>query len=212
MPFDLNAPEKNITITWPGALELENQLKEQIKLKAPKINLEHIDTALDLIKRYHFHQTRKSGEPYYLHPVQVAMIELDFSQEEESILGALLHDTIEDTALNESDLKTIFNDRVAAIVFGVSKVDHGGMPIFHSNEEHLKTLEKNNDFAILSIKISDRIHNMRTINGHRSREKRHEIAKETLNFFVPLAKRLGLEKAYNELKEISEKELETWRN
>lgn len=207
LPFDLDTPAKDITITWPGALELENQLKEQIKLKAPNIDLKHIDTALSIIKRYHFHQTRKSGEPYYLHPVQVAMIELEFSQEEEAILGALLHDTIEDTALTMFDLKTIFSDRVANIVFGVSKVDYGGMPIFHSNEEHLKTLERSNDFSILSIKISDRIHNMRTISGHRSRDKRREVAKETLEFFVPLAKRLGLEKAYADLKEMAEREL-----
>lgn len=205
LTLDLEIPEE-VIITWPGALELEKKFKEEIKIKAPSINLKKIDTAIELIKKYHYHQNRHSGEPYYLHPVAVAMIELESSQEEDAILGALLHDTLEDTALNPMDLKTMFGERVTEIVLGASKIDLERIPKFQSNEEHLKSLDKK-DLIVLSIKISDRLHNMRTLNGHKSIEKRRAIAQETLNFFVPLAKELGMIKAYEELKNLAEKEL-----
>lgn len=117
-----------------------------------------------------------------------------------------MHDLLEDTAFTIFDIKAAFGDRVAEVVFGVSKLDKD-LNIFHSNEEHLKTLENITDFATLSIKISDRIHNMRTISGHKSATKRKEIVEETLKFFVPLAKKLGLEKASEELKHLTEKEI-----
>jgi Na+/proline symporter len=204
-PLDLETPEE-IIITWPGALDLENELKEQIKQKAPKVDLNKIDKALDVIKKYHSHQTRKSGEPYYLHPVHVALIELEWCQEEAAILGALMHDLLEDTAFTIFDIKTAFGDRVAEVIFGVSKLDKD-LRTFHSNEEHLRTLENITDFVTLSIKISDRIHNMRTIRGHKSAAKRKAIVEETIRFFMPLAKKLGLEKAYEELASLVKKEL-----
>lgn len=204
LSLDLEVP-KEAVVVWPGALDLENKLKEEIKRKAPRIDLNKIDKAFDIIKKYHSHQMRKSGEPYYLHPLNVALIELEWSQSEEAILGALMHDLLEDTAFNIIDLKTVFGDRIAEIVFGVSKIDIGGK--FHSNEEHIKDISKITDFTILSIKISDRIHNMRTIAGHENADKRRAIAQETLDFFVPMALSLGLERASDELKSLAEKEL-----
>lgn len=204
---DEDVPYEIEKIDWPGAQELEDKFKEEIKQKAPKVNLEKVERALDIIKRYHSKVKRKSGEPYYLHPLNVAMIELEWCQNEEAILGALMHDLLEDTAFGIIDIKTIFGNRVADIVYGVSKMDVRSKNIFQNDKEHLKSLQ-NRDFVIQSIKVSDRLHNMRTLAGHNDPEKRRKIAQETLDFFVPLAKNLELKKAYEELKLLAEKELQ----
>ena len=203
---DAEVPDEKIEISWPGALELENNFIKKLKAKAPAVSLAKVEKALSIIKRYHAPQKRKSGEPYYLHPLHVAIIELEWCQEEKAILGALMHDLLEDTAFSLMDIKTVFGNEVAEVVYKVSKMDAHGRSIFQSNKEHFKTLVEK-DFVTLSIKISDRIHNMRTLSGHKSAEKRRQVAQETMDFFVPLAKKLELNKACEELRELAEKEL-----
>lgn len=205
-PLDLEIPaDVEGSKSWPGSLELETTLQDAIRRKSPSTNMHKVDEAIAVIKKYHAHQFRKlTGEPYYLHPLNVALILLDFRHEEEAILGALMHDLLEDTAFTIIDIKTVFGDRVADIVAGVSKI--GADLKFHNNEEHLMTLE-GKDPIILTIKIADRIHNMRTISGHKDPNKRLEVARETMEFFVPLAKKLGLNGAYEELKRLCEEVL-----
>lgn len=204
-PVDIKSTGRIVNM-WPRSKELEDQLKNKIIATAPGIDIKKIVKAIDIIKEYHSEQKRKSGEPFYLHPVEVAKILLDYSQNEDLVLAALLHDTLEDTSLHPMDIKTIFGARVAELVLGVTKIDFSGIPRTLNEQENLKYLQQA-DRDVMIIKLSDRIHNMRTIEGHEKEEKRRKIAQETLDFFVPRAKDLGLMGIYDELKALAEKVL-----
>ncbi len=167
------------------------------------INL--VKMALELIKWYHGPSKRHSGEPFYLHPLAVAQILLNYNQEEATIIGALLHDTVEDTPMRLEDINMMFNDKTAEVVDLVTHLQSIPNSIYKiklSAVENLQMLERAGKKIGLYVKLADRMHNMRTINGHRSIAKRRLIAEETLQFFVPLAKKLGLKEAAEELEKI----------
>ena len=175
-------------------------------------NLGLIKMAVELIKWYHGPVKRKSGEPFYLHPVAVAHIVLDYNQEEATILGALLHDTVEDTSMLLQYLGTTFGAETANIVDLVTHLQSIPNSIYKirlTAEENLNMLEKTGTTKGLYVKIADRMHNMRTISGHKRLEKRQHIAQETLDFFVPMAERLGLEEAATEFRQRCAAVLET---
>ena len=165
-----------------------------------------VKTALELIKWYHGPVNRHSGEPFYLHPLSVAQIVLDYNTDEATILGALLHDTVEDTMMFLQHIGTVFGAETAGIVDVVThlqSVENSLYKIRLSAEENLQMLERTGNKRGLYVKLADRMHNMRTIGGHSSLAKQKQIAQETLAFFVPLAKRLGLHEAAQELEERS---------
>ncbi|OJW71510.1 MAG: hypothetical protein BGO68_04060 [Candidatus Amoebophilus sp. 36-38] len=194
---------------YPGASEQEEAFLASIKQKS-KANIEAIKTALEMIKWYHGPKNRRSGEPFYLHPVAVAQIVLDYSQDEAAILGALLHDTVEDTPMLLENIETMFGPEVVRIVDGVTHFESTKDSFYKiklSAHENILMLLETEEKRALYVKIADRMHNMRTIDGHRSYAKKKQIAEETLQFFVPLAKELGLNEAANELKERSMKVL-----
>ena len=198
--MDVPVPtEAQQSSSHPEAAAKEAQLLEAVAYKAPGIDLAKVQEALALIRTYHAHQKRKSGEPFYLHPIEVALLLLDYTQDEDALLAALLHDTVEDTTLTLDQLGVLCNPTVAALVDAVTKLDKGRRKVALSKEDNLKKLASQADTRALAIKIADRQHNMQTIQGHPSYEKQGRIAEETQAFFVPLALQVGWHEAAREL-------------
>ena len=165
-----------------------------------------VKIALELIKWYHGPVARHTGEPFYLHSMAVAQIVLDYNTDEPTILGALLHDTVEDTSMLLKHIGMVFREETAAVVDLVThlqSVEGSLYKIKLSSEENLRMLERVGNTRGLYVKLADRVHNMRTIDGHPTPAKRRVIAEETIQFYVPLAERLGLHKVAQELKELS---------
>ena len=171
-----------------------------------QVNVATLQSALQLIKQYHAGVKRKSGEPFYLHPIAVAYILLDYTQEQDVIIAALLHDTVEYTSLSLSQIALRFNPKVQRIVDGGTRLDsrlRSFKRIQLSVHENIRKLLEVKDERILYVKLADRLHNMRTIEGHQEVSKQKKVAVETLQFFVPMAKSLGLTLIAEELKKRS---------
>ena len=190
---------------YPGAAEQEAEFLETVK-SSTKADLKLVEKALKIIKKYHGPVKRKSGEPFYLHPVAVASIVLEYTQDADTIIAALLHDLVEDTAFSLPQVGLMFNTRIQRIVDGVTHL-HSNFNTLHkiklAAHENIKKLLEVEDKEVLYVKLADRLHNMRTIEGHSSIAKQKQIAEETLQFFVPIAQYLGLKQVMVELKKRS---------
>ena len=189
---------------YPGAVEQEEAFLAAVQQKTTA-NLALVEMALEAIKWYHGPVKRKSGEPFYLHPVAVAQIVLAYNQDEATVLGALLHDTVEDTPMLLESIETMFGKEVAAIVDGVTHLESNKKSFYRvqlTPHENILMLLETKEKRVLYVKIADRMHNMRTIHA-KPYESQQKTADETLRFFVPLAKLLGLEEAAEELKKRS---------
>ncbi|MEM9738141.1 MAG: HD domain-containing protein [Bacteroidota bacterium] len=193
---------RRLVISHPNASVVEKRLYKSIRLKCPNINLNKVQKAILVAKNYHAIQKRKSGEPFYFHPLAVAEILLNFIQEEEVIVAAILHDVVEDTAMGSSKLELMFGSVVSQLVHGVTKLTKGRRQARLSNEDSILQLIREEDQRVLKIKLADRLHNMRTIHGHPDYYKRVRIAEETLQFFVPMAQKIGLLHIEEELKSL----------
>ena len=162
----------------------------------------------------HAGQTRKSGEPYITHPVAVAQVLAEQGLDMETLVAAILHDTIEDTPLSRQDLATQFGETVAELVDGVTKLDKLQ---FSTREEgqaesfRKMLLAMARDVRVILIKLADRLHNMRTL-GAQSAEARRRIAVETLEIFAPIAQRLGMNLIKSELQDLGFRALHPWRH
>ncbi|MHB9147586.1 MAG: sodium:solute symporter family protein [Candidatus Amoebophilus sp.] len=208
-PRDMDDPYMELGVdlvraddTYPGALEQERAFLSLVQQKT-SASLSDIEMAIEMIKWYHGPVKRKSGEPFYLHPLAVAQIVLDYNTDEATILGALLHDIVEDTPMLLENIELMFGGEVAAIVDGVThfeSVQDSFYKVQLAPHENIMMLLDVEDKRVLYVKIADRMHNMRTIKGHSSYAKQRQIAEETLQFFVPLAQKLGLDEAAEELK------------
>jgi Na+/proline symporter len=188
--------------TYPGARAQEQAFLETVAQRT-QANPDVVRKAIETIKYYHGTKTRKSGEPFYLHPIAVAQIVLDYNQEEATILGALLHDTVEDTPMLLENVEMMFNKEVACIVDGVTNLDSNKETFYKlklSTHENIRKLLEVTDKRALYVKLADRMHNMRTIHV-KPYESRRRTAEETLLFFVPMAEKLGIVNAAEELKE-----------
>jgi len=194
---------------YPGAQAQEQAFLEAVQKKSTA-DIELVKSVLELIKWYHGPFKRQTGEPFYLHPLAVAQIVLDYNQEEATVLAALLHDTVEDTALLLEDIEAVFGQDIANIVDNVTHLESRQDSFYKiklsAEENVMMLLEAGNDRAMY-VKLADRIHNLRTIQG-KDLASQVRIAKETLQFFVPQAQRLGLQEAVKELIEKSWKILE----
>ena len=185
----------------PLAIELEKELMDEIKGK--KIDTKVINKALATIKKYHAGVKRKSGEPFFTHPIAVSLILLGYCRDQDAVVAALLHDTVEDTSLSLVQIKAIFGEKVAFIVSKVTNLEDNLRRVSLEDHENVYRLMNYEDERAAYVKLADRLHNMRTISGHSSLAKQKHIANETLNFFVPLAKSLGLAIVSQELEKLS---------
>lgn len=169
-----------------------------------RIDITLVKKALNLIRQYHAGMTRKSGEAFYLHPIAVANILLTYTQDQDTILAALLHDTVEDTKLSLLQIALYFNTSVKDIVDGVTRLAsnlNSLRGIRLSKHENILQLLSVKDRRVLHVKLADRLHNIRTIEGHTSLVKRKKIAEETLQFFVPMAELVGFSPMITEFKQ-----------
>ena len=151
--------------------------------------------AYNYAKGAHDGQLRKSGEPYIIHPVEVAYIVSTLELDDYAICAALLHDVVEDTSVTLEDIKTEFGPEIAELVDGVTKLGKI-ISYFDKEEEQVENYRKffmamAKDIRVLMIKLADRLHNMRTLKHH-SDDRKTAIAKETLQLYAPLANRLGI--------------------
>ncbi len=174
-----------------------------VRANHPKADLDLIERAYRTAERYHFGQTRKSGDPYITHPLAVATILAELGMTEPVIVAALLHDTVEDTPYTLDQCRVDFSDEVARMVDGVTKLDK----ITYGETAKAETIRKmimatSEEVRVLVIKLADRLHNMRTLGSLRP-DKQIRIATETLNIFAPLAHRLGMNTIKWELEDLS---------
>jgi Na+/proline symporter len=199
--IDLDAP---IAPSDTNVYEQEEEILETLKMY-PEIDIEMVKKAIQLIKECHAGVKRKSGEPFYLHPITVAQILLNYMQDQDAIIAALLHDTVEDTPLSLAQIGGMFNEAVQYIVDGVTHLESNiktQKRVALSAHENIQKLLGVDDNRVLYVKLADRLHNMRTIEGHSSIEKQKKIAEETLLFFVPIARYLQLHAIEKELQKI----------
>ena len=183
---------------------------ERVKSYSPKANTDMIYVAYRVAKAAHKGQMRKSGEPYIIHPVQIAYIASELSMDSVAICAGLLHDVIEDTPYTFDDVVALFGKDVAEIVDGVTKLKM--IQYTDQQEEQVENLRKmffamSRDIRVIIIKLIDRLHNMRTLD-FQPHEKQLEIAKETLDVYAPLAHRLGISKIKSELEDLALKYLD----
>ena len=188
-------------LAHPFSIQVEKELLD--KLEGTKVDKHTITKALDLIKRYHSGVKRKSGEPFFTHPISVALILLQYSQDQDAILAALLHDTVEDTSISLSQLEATFGPTLAFLVRKATNLEDKLKRISLADYENIQRLTYYEDPRAALVKLADRLHNMRTIKGHSSLAKQKNIASETLNFFVPLANYLKLIDIAQELEKLS---------
>ena len=169
------------------------------------VDARRLTRAFEFGKRAHHGQMRASGEPYFTHPVAVANILVDMRLDEESVITALLHDTVEDCEVTLETLHSEFGGDVAQLVDGVTKLSRlatRSLPSSAQAENFRKLLmAMSEDVRVLMVKLADRTHNMRTLSFIPKPEKRHRIARETMDIYAPLAERIGLTKLQTELED-----------
>ena len=188
-----------------GIEDLISTVKKQKGRRDTKI----IQKAYDYAKAKHGDQLRKSGEPYIIHPLQVAYILATLGMDDNTICAALLHDVLEDTDATYTDLEKEFNSEVAYMVDGVTKL--GKLKYASVEEQQVENYRKmflamGKDIRVILIKLADRLHNMRTLK-YLSRDRQIAIAKETMELYAPLANRLGVYSLKWELEDLSFKYL-----
>lgn len=188
---------------------LEKFTSELLQIN-PNINVELIEKAYKKAKEYHEGQLRESGEPYLVHPVEVAKILAELGMDENTLVAGLLHDTVEDTDYSQEALIKDFGEEVALLVDGVTKLKS---LVYESKEERQAEnlrkmfLEMSKDIRVLIIKLADRLHNLRTIN-YMSEDQIKEKCRETLEIYAPLASRLGIFTLKFEMEDIALKHLD----
>ncbi len=182
--------------------DLINKVKTYNKF----LNPEKLNKAYDFAVKAHSNQKRASGDPYSVHPIEVANILTDLKLDSATITTGLLHDTIEDTYATYETIRGEFGDEVADLVDGVTKISVlENTATINSKAENFRKLilATSKDIRVLLVKIADRLHNMRTIKAIDKEDKRKRIAQETMEIYAPLADRMGMHRIRDELEDLS---------
>ena len=190
---------------------LHQKLLETIRKYRPNTDLSSVEKAYELAKAAHGDQRRKSGEPYIIHPLSVAIILAELEMDKETIIAGILHDVVEDTSVTDEQIAEEFGSEVASLVDGVTKLTQ-----LNYSQDKIEVQAENlrkmfiamaKDIRVVVIKLADRLHNQRTMQ-YQSPEKQIEKSRETLDIYSPIAQRLGISKIKTELDDLALKYLE----
>jgi len=187
------------------------ELVERVRAYNPDVDEERLNRAYVYTVQMHGAQKRASGDPYFSHPVEVAGLMTDLKMDEDTIITALLHDTVEDTLTTSEDIEERFGPDVARLVDGVTKLSK--IEAQTDDERAAENLRKfllaiSDDLRVLLVKLADRLHNMRTLHFIENEEKRRRIATETMDIFAPLAERIGMYEFMHEMQLLAFRQME----
>ena len=183
----------------------QNELVERVASYTPDFDEDMLNRAYVYAMHKHRDQTRASGDPYFSHPLEVAAIVTDLQLDQDSVVAALLHDTIEDTDATRKEIDGMFGHNIGRLVEGLTKLKRIDLVSKKTRQgENLRRLllAVADDVRVLLVKLADRLHNMRTLN-HVPVEKRQRIAQETMDIYAPLAGRMGMQSMRDELEELA---------
>jgi len=212
---DINAPRegeavKNLTEPAKKSFLRQYELVEMVRAYDPSVNEALLNKAYVFSIKAHGDQKRHSGDPYYAHPIEVAGILASLHMDVASICTALLHDVIEDTKTTREDIAEMFTEEIAELVDGVTKLSQLELsrPDLSRERKQAENFQKfvlamSKDVRVLLVKLCDRLHNMRTLQYHPKQSSRERIARETLEIFAPLARRVGVDRICSELEDLS---------
>ena len=187
------------------------ELVERVLAYDPDADEAMLNRAYVYTVQKHGTQKRASGDPYFSHPVEVAGLMTELKLDQETIITALLHDTVEDTLATTEEIARLFGPEVARLVEGVTKLSK--IEVMSENERAAENLRKfllamSEDIRVLLVKLADRLHNMRTLHFIKSEEKRSRIARETMEIYAPLAERVGMYEYMREMQLLAFEQLE----
>src|SRR6185369_7214082 len=181
------------------------ELLRRMRENRPHDDLELVRKAYEFSQKHHSGKQRASGEPYLIHPLEVALVLSEMKMDAVAVAAGLLHDSVEDTSVTIVDLRKEFGEQVAHIVEGVTKISK----IYFSSQEEQQAenlrkmmLAMVDDIRVVLIKLADRLHNMRTLE-HLPSARQQKIARETLDIYGPIAHRLGMGKIRGELEDLA---------
>src|ERR1700746_1363650 len=185
-------------------------LMKRMRANRPHDDLAIIRKAYDYSQKNHAGQSRASGEPYLVHPLEVALVLAEMKMDGVAVAAGLLHDSVEDTSVTIVDIRKEFGEQVAHIVEGVTKISQ--IDFSSREEQQAENLRKRmlamvDDIRVGLINLADRLHNMRTLE-HLPEERQQKIARETLDIYAPIAHRLGMGKIRGELEDMAFRNLE----
>ena len=200
----MNFDHNSVTV-YTSPEECFDALIKRISNTYSPEEIEKVKKAYSIAADAHNGQKRLSGEPYIMHPLNVALILSKLGMDDDSVVAAILHDTVEDTKLTYNDVKSIFGQTVADLVEGVTKI--GKVPLQTKEEQQAENIRKmllamSRDIRVIIIKLADRLHNMRTL-MFKPEQRRREIALETIEIYAPIAHRLGIRPIKEELEDLS---------
>ena len=187
------------------------ELVERVLAYDPEADEAMLNRAYVYTVQKHGTQKRASGDPYFSHPVEVAGLMTELKLDQETIITALLHDTVEDTLATTEEIDRLFGPEVARLVDGVTKLSK--IEAMSESERAAENLRKfllamSEDIRVLLVKLADRLHNMRTLHFIKSEEKRRRIARETMDIYAPLAERVGMYEYMREMQLLAFEQLE----
>jgi len=203
--------QRSSTAPHVGAVLRQYELLEKVRAYDPDADEAMINRAYVFSMQKHGTQKRASGDPYYSHPIEVAGILTDLHLDDETIVTAILHDTIEDTLATPEEIEKSFGKNVARLVDGVTKLSK--IEAQSESQRAAENLRKfllamSGDIRVLLVKLADRLHNMRTLHFIKSDEKRRRIARETMDIYAPLAERIGMYEFMQEMQTLAFREIE----
>ncbi len=205
-------PELVVPAVGGDQLEaLYQRLEALVHQTRPNEDLDPLRKAFEFALRLHASQTRDSGEPYMAHPLEVTLILAGMMMDQTTLIAGILHDVVEDTPVKLDEIKKRFGDDVARIVDGVTKLSK--IQFYSREDRQAESVRKMllamvSDVRVIIVKLADRIHNCRTLDGIKDPERRKRIAQETIEIYAPIANRLGMGKVRGELEDLAFRHLD----